>query len=74
MDVINSIFEAVGRAITSFTTNLSSAVSGITSMFYTQGDGSGSLTFLGVLLCIAMGIGLVYWAFRLIRGLIKHKG
>lgn len=74
MDIINSIFEAVGRAITQFSTNLGSAITSVTSMFYTSGDGSGSLTFLGVLLCIALGVGLVLWAFRLIKSLIKHRG
>ena len=73
MNIISDIFTAVGQAITSFTTNLSSAVNGITSMFYTSGE-NGGLTFLGLLLCIALGVGLVYWAFRLIKGLIKHRG
>lgn len=73
MNIISDIFTAVGQAITAFTTNLSSAVSGITSMFYTSGE-NGGLTFLGLLLCIALGVGLVYWAFRLIKSLIKHRG
>lgn len=69
--MINAIFTAVGQAITGFTTQLGSAVSGINSMFYDATDG---LTLLGSLLCLAMGIGLVYWAFRLIKSLIKTKG
>lgn len=73
MNIITDIFSAVGQALTAFTTNLSNAVSGVTSMFYTTGEGGG-LTFLGLLLCIAMGVGLVYWAFRLIKSLIKYKG
>lgn len=77
MDIITQIFSAVGEAITGFSGALSSAVSSITAMFYTAPSGSdttGSLTFLGVLLCVAMGVGLVYFGFRLIRGLIRNRG
>lgn len=72
-NVISAIFNAVGTAITSFSTALASGVSSITSIFYTTGENAG-LTFLGVLLCIAMGVGVVYWAFRMIRSLIRNRG
>lgn len=72
-NVIGDIFSAVGNAVTSFSTALASGVTSVTSIFYTTGE-NGGLTFLGVLLCVAMGIGLVYWAFRLIRGLIRQRG
>ena len=71
--VITAIFGAVGSAITAFASALGDAVTAIVSMFYTTGDNAG-LTFLGTLLCIAMGVGVVYWAFRLIRGLIRNRG
>lgn len=77
MDVITQIFSAVGDAITGFSGALSNAITSITGMFYTAPSGSnttGSLTFLGVLLCIALGMGLVYFGFRLIRGLIARRG
>lgn len=72
-NVISDIFSAVGQAITSFSTALASGVNSVTSIFYTTGEGGG-LTFLGVLLTVAMGIGLVYWAFRMIRSLIRNRG
>ena len=72
MDIITIIFNSVGSAITAFSGSLSSAVTSITAMFY-NAEG-GALTFLGVLLTIAMGTGLVYWGFKLIKGLIKHRG
>lgn len=72
-NVISDIFSAVGQAITGFSTALASSVSSVTSMFYTSGTDHG-LTFLGVLLCIALGVGLVYWAFRVIRSLIRNRG
>lgn len=73
MNIISDIFSAVGQAITGFSTALASSVTSVTSMFYTTGE-NGGLTFLGVLLCVAMGVGLVYWAFRVIRSLIRNRG
>lgn len=69
--MVSDIFAEVGNAITAFTSALSNAVSGVTSMFYTTGE-NGGLTVLGSLLLIAVGVGIVYWAFRLIRGLIQR--
>lgn len=73
MSIISDIFNSVGQAITGFSTALASSVQSVTSMFYTTGE-NGGLTFLGILLCVAMGVGLVYWAFRVIRGLIRNRG
>lgn len=67
--MISAIFQEVGSAVTAFTTALSNAVSGVTSMFY---DATNGLTTLGSLLLIAVGVGLVYWAFRLIKGLVRR--
>ena len=72
MEVITAIFNSVGTAITSFSGSLSSAVTSITAMFW-NAEG-GTLTFLGVLLTIAMGVGVVYWGFKLIKSLIKNRG
>ena len=71
MTIIEAIFTGVASAVQNFTTVLGNTLTGITSMFYDSTDG---LTFLGVLLTIAMGVGLVYWGFRLIKSLIKHRG
>lgn len=69
MELITEIFEVIGGAVTNFATTLSSAVTSITSMFY---DPTNGMTFLGTLLLIAAGVGIVYWGFRLIRGLIRR--
>lgn len=71
MNIIQDIFASVSQAITSFSSALASSVTSITSMFYTSGE-NGGLTFLGVLLTVAMGVGLCYWAFRTIYRLIKR--
>lgn len=69
------IFEEIGNVINGFSTALGNAINSITSMFYTAPTGSattGSLTVLGTLSLIAVGCGLVYWAFRLIKGLVRR--
>lgn len=70
--MINAIFGAVGDAISGFATAVGSAVSSVTSMFVTESSGTYTLTTLGTLLLIAVGAGLVFWAFRLIKGLVKR--
>ena len=72
--MISVIFTAVSSAITGFSSALASAVSGVTAMFATESSGTYTLTMLGSLLCIGLGIGLVYWAFRTIRSLVKARG
>lgn len=73
--MVADIFETITQAITNFASSLGSAVTSVASMFYTPANGSdpGQLTFLGTLLLIAVGIGVVYWVFRLIRGLIARR-
>lgn len=69
MDYVTTIFETITDAVTNFVGTLGSAISGITELFWSTGENAGP-TFLGVLMLILAGIGLVYGAFRLIRGLI----
>lgn len=70
--MISAIFSAVGDAITGFATCVASAVTSVTGMLVTESSGTYSLTALGTLSLIAVGAGLVFWAFRLIRGLVKR--
>lgn len=68
MEIVTSIFQVVSAVINNFVTALSSAIGSITDIFYNDG----SFTFVGVMLLIAVGVGIVYWAFRLIRGLVRR--
>lgn len=74
MDLIQQIFATIGQAITSFTTALTNAVQGVSGLFYTPGTegGAGQMTFLGVLLLIGAGVGLVYFAVRWIAKLVRR--
>lgn len=67
--MVQAIFNVITQAITQFISCLTSSVSGVTSLFYDATDG---MTFLGTLLLIAVGVGIVYYAFRLIMSLIKR--
>lgn len=74
-DIVSTIFQVISEAVSSFVSTLTSAVSGITELFYVAPSGtetSGHMTFLGVLLLIAAGVGIVYWCFRLIKGLVRR--
>lgn len=72
--MVQTLFETISSAITSMINALTSAISGVTALFYVEPNGSeaGHMTFLGVLLLIAVGVGIVYWAFNLIRGLVRR--
>lgn len=65
--MVAKIFETITSVITSFVTSLTSALNGVVAIFYTEESG---LTILGTLLLISLGMGIVYWGFRLIRNLI----
>ncbi|MCH5171637.1 MAG: hypothetical protein J1F31_02245 [Erysipelotrichales bacterium] len=68
--MIAKIFEVITQAVTAFVGSLGTAVNSITSLFYVDETG---FTMLGTLILISAGVGLVYWAFRLIRGLISQR-
>lgn len=75
MQIVQDIYSVIVQAITSFTNALSGAVSGVTALFYVEPSGTetaGHFTFLGVLLLIAAGVGIVYMCVRWIRSLVSR--
>lgn len=66
--MVATIFQVIADSITQFTTALVSGVNGMLPLIYDNANG-GSLTFVGTMLLIAVGIGVVYWIFRLLRGI-----
>lgn len=68
--MVQTIFETITNAITEFVGSLGAAVGGIVELFYKTTEGGGELTFLGTLMLILAGIGIVYGVFRLIRALL----
>lgn len=73
--MVGTIFSEIANAISEMLSALTNAISGVTELFYVAPTGTettGHMTFLGVLLLIAVGVGIVYWAFNLIRGLVRR--
>lgn len=68
--IIESIFGVISSVITQFANVVSSSVTSVTNMFYDATNGQ--MTVLGTLLLIAVGAGLIFWAFRLIKGLVRR--
>lgn len=71
MDIITAIFGGASSVISGFTGMLGNSLTAVTALFYDSA--TTSLTLLGVLSVIALGVGVVYWAFGLIRGLIARR-
>lgn len=73
-ELVSAIFETIGEVITGVLANLTNALSGITELFWVAGEGStpGHLTILGLLSVFAVGAGIVYFVFNLIRSLIQR--
>lgn len=71
MPSIQDIFSQVTSAITAFIGSLGQAFTSVTSLFWTTGENAGP-TFLGVLVLIGVGVGLVYGAYRIIKGLMHR--
>lgn len=72
MDFITAFLEGASTLISSFGGLLASAVTSITGVFYTTGDGGG-LTIIGAAMAFALVVGLVYLIWRMVRGLVKSN-
>ena len=73
LTVVGDIFDGLGEIIQGFIDLMKTlfADTGIIAVFYTDATG---LTFIGVLLLIAFGYGLVRWAFGWVRKLLQLRG
>lgn len=72
--MVSAIFSGITEAVTAFIGTVNSGVTSIVSLFYVASGESAGLTILGTLTCIVVGVGLVYWLFRLIMGMIRLRG
>lgn len=72
--MVSAIFEAIGSAITGFAGILGNGFTALLEIFYTTSGTNAGLTPIGTLSLIGLGMGIVYWAFRMVRGLIKTRG
>lgn len=72
--MVAAIFQSIGDAITSFAGILGNGFTAMLQIFYDSNATNPGLTPVGVLSLIGVGVGLVYWAFRLVRRLIHLRG
>lgn len=65
-----AIFKVVNEVITGLTGAITTLLTNVGGMFYAEETG---LTFIGMLSVFALGTGLVFWAFKLIRKLMPSS-
>ena len=74
--MVTQIFSVLGEIASGFASLLVDLFGAVVSIFYTAPTGSettGSLTVVGILMLIGLGTGLVIWAFKYIRSLIRVR-
>lgn len=72
--MVSAIFESIGSVITAFAGVIGNGFTALLEIFYSTSGTNAGLTPIGILSLIGVGMGLVYWAFNLVRGLIKTRG
>lgn len=68
--MVEKIFEGIADTITNFISTLNTGLTGVVSLFYANN----SLTVLGVLATIVVGVSLTWFGFSLIMRLIRLRG
>ena len=68
--MVTKIIEVVGQWVTSFTTMFVDIFEALVGIFYNAETG---ITLIGTLSLAGLGIGLVYFAYKVIRRLMKLK-
>lgn len=74
--MVEQIFEVLGNIANGFAGLIVDLFEAVVAIFYTapaEGATTGSLTIVGILMLIGVGTGLVIWAFRFIRSLIRIR-
>ena len=71
-----TFFEYIASVVTAFVSLIGEAVTGVSALFVTTDATTHAitgLTFLGELSLIAVGVGLVYFVWKLINSLIRQR-
>ena len=72
MPSVSDFFTTITSAVTAFVSTLVQAINGITPVFWTESTNGGSFTFMGILILITAGVGLVYFAYRAVTKLVHR--
>jgi hypothetical protein len=69
--MVADIFETIADVVSSYITVLTASFEGLVEIFYNST--TDSITLLGTLALIAVGVGIATFAFNLVKGLFKMK-
>ena len=69
--MLAQIFQTIADVVAEYTTVIQSVFEGLVEIFYNST--TSQLTLLGTLALIAVGVGIVAWAFGLVRSLFRMK-
>jgi hypothetical protein len=69
--MITEIFDTILDVVSEYTNILQNLFEGLVDIFYD--DATTSLTLLGTLALIAVGVGIVAWAFGLVKSLFRMR-
>ena len=73
VNIITNIFNAIQETISNFFDVINSGIGSVVELFYkTTTEGSGEFTFLGTVLLIGLGVGLVWTLIKWISGLVRN--
>lgn len=72
VDMVSSIFNVISETIDSFFSVLSVGINSVIELFYKTSESGGNFTFLGTMLMIGLGVGLVWTLIKWISGLVKN--
>ena len=74
MEIVELVFQTIGSTIEEFFNVLSGGIDNVIKLFYTTGtaENPSGFTFLGVMLMIGLGIGLVWTLIKWISGLVRN--
>ncbi len=74
MDFVTTMFDVLQDIVTAVGSLIGSVFQSVVDLIYTSGENGGSLTVVGVLLLIGVAVGLFFFVFRWVRGLIRIRG
>ena len=66
--MVSAIFDTIAEVLTEYVSAITNVFEGVINIFYKSETG---LTLMGTLLLIGIGVGIVVWAFNLVKGLIR---
>jgi hypothetical protein len=69
--MLGEIFETVAEVISEYITVLTASFEGLVEIFYDST--AESITLLGTLALIAVGVGIATFAFNLVKGLFRMR-